>query len=295
VDPPAHEFLSTDERRDHLYLLPHGSIHTSPSVITKSTSSSVAFILLSAQRLSFEVTVGQRTHISNAVAFRPMQEGGVRAENRALVSILVHPTHPEYRRFCAISDAGCQPLDRDAFGVADELLRRAYLGQLGIQGAQELLEMVVGATVRYLPRIRSKDDRCARILQMLQQNPYYQLSEFAEALHVPPHRMPQLFARAVGLPWRSFQLWQKVRAVGVEMGSRRTLTEIAMEAGFSDSAHLSKTWHQFFGAAPSKFFNHRQVQVHYGLCSEPLVNNKPSVETRPAAASGVCPHCGAEL
>ena len=294
-----HSYLAAEhgvasEGKDHLYLLPHGVIHTSPWIITKSTSSSMALILLTAQRQPFEVTVGDRTHVSTAVAFRPMQEGGVRAEDCPLVTILVHPTHPEYRRFCAISEMGCQPLDRDAFNVADELLWSAYQGQLGISGAQQLLEMIVGVTVRYLPRIRSRDVRCQRLLQMLQENPYCQLSELAEALHVAPARMPHLFTRAVGLPWRSFQLWQKVRAVGVEMGSRRTLTEIAIEAGFSDSAHLSKTWHQFFGAAPSKFFNHRHVQVHYGLCSEPLVV-KPSAEAHPTAAPGVCPHCGAAL
>jgi AraC-like DNA-binding protein len=289
---PRH--LAAGETRDHLYLLPHGTIYTSPWIITKATSRSPACILLTAQRKPFQVSIGNETHISNALAIRPLQERGLHAEHCELVSILVHPTHPEYRRFCAIAASGCQALDRDAFNDVDELLRNAYLGQLGVHGAQQLLETVVSIAVRYLPRIRSRDVRCERIVQILQQNPYCQLNELCEAVNIAPERMPHLFARAVGLPWRSFQLWQKVRAVGVQMGSRRTLTQIAITAGFSDSAHLSKTWHQSFGAAPSRFFDHRFVQVHYGLHLEPPLT---TVEPPPplVAAAGVCPHCGGPL
>jgi AraC family transcriptional regulator, arabinose operon regulatory protein len=282
------------EVRDHLYLLPHGVIYTSSWITTKSTVCSPACILLSAQRQSFEVTVGKQTHSSDALVFRPMQAAGMRAENCSLASILVHPIHPEYRRFSAIATPGWQRLDRDAFSVADEMLHRACLGDLGIESAQQLLEMVVGIAVRYLPRIRSRDVRHQRLLELLQHNPHCQLGELAAALQVAPHRMPSLFARAVGLPWRSFQLWQKVRAVGVEMGSHRSLTEIAVKAGFSDSAHLSKTWHQFFGAAPSKFFNHRRVQVHYGLCSQESIR-KPGLVLPPGRAERACPHCGSLL
>jgi AraC family transcriptional regulator, arabinose operon regulatory protein len=279
--------------KDHVYLLPHGVIYTSPWFITESAACSPACILLSAQRERFEVSVGPESHLNSALAFRPRQQVGVRAENCALVCVLVHPTHPEYRRFRAIRAPGWQSLDRDGFNTANQLLHSACQGQLGIQGAQHLLEMVVDITARYLPRIRSQDPRYQRLLQLLQENPNCQLGELAEALHVAPERMHSLFARAVGLPWRSFQLWQKVRAVGVEMGSRRSLSEIAIQAGFSDSAHLSKTWHQFFGAAPSKFFNHRLVQVHYGQCSRRVVRHA-GIE-RGTPDRHLCPHCGSVL
>jgi AraC family transcriptional regulator of arabinose operon len=288
--------LAAGETRDHLYLLAHGTIYASPWIITRATSRSPACILLTAQRKPFEVAIGNETHVSTALAIRPLQVRSLRAEHCELVSIMVHPTHPEYRRFCAIAAAGCQALDRDAFNDVDELLRSAYLGQLGVHGAQQLLETVVNIAVRYLPRIRTRDVRCERIVQMLQQNPYCQINELCEAINVAPERMPHLFVRAVGLPWRSFQLWQKVRAVGTQMGSRRSLTQIAITAGFSDSAHLSKTWHQSFGAAPSKFFDHRFVQVHYGLRLEPEPPLRRVEPPPPAvAAAGVCPHCGGPL
>lgn len=278
--------------KDHLYLLMHGVIYTSPSIVTKSTSPSSAYILLTVQRQSFEVTIGKQACESAAMAIRPLKERGLRAENKQMVCILVHPTHREYRRFRAIGAPGWQQLDRDAFAGVDELLQSAYQGQLGIRRAHELLEKVVAITVRYLPQTRSKDVRSELIHKMLQEKPNCQLNELAEAAGVTPERMSHLFTRVVGLPWRSFQLWQKVRAVGSALGSGRRLAEIANAAGFSDAAHLSNTWHQAYGAAPSWFFKHEFVQVHYGL--------RPEVALQTAAPARekkrrVCPHCGEEL
>jgi len=285
--------LLAGQLKDHLYLLPHGCIYTSPWLSSaKPTSRSSACILLTAQRKPFEFTIGRHSFAHTALAVRPFQERGLRAENRQLVSILVHPTHPEYRRFRAITNPGYQPLDRDAFNGAEELLLAAYRGELGIQGAQELLETVINITVRYLPRVRGRELRHEQLLHMLQQNQNFQLNELAEAVGVSCARMPHVFARVVGLPWRSFQLWQKVRAVGIELGSRRSLTEIAITAGFSDSAHLSNTWHHAYGAAPSKFFNNEYVQVHYGLGPEIVLKQSAPQAT---SCQCVCPRCGTEI
>jgi AraC-like DNA-binding protein len=278
--------------KDHLYLLTHGVIYTSSSVATKATSRSSGCILLTAQRDPFEVTFGEQTSQHTALAVRPLQERGLRAENCQLVSIQVHPTHREYRRFRAIASPGCQQLDRDAYAAVDDLLQSAYQGQLGIRQAHELLEKVIAITVRYLPHVRTRDPRSEVIHKMLQEKWNCQLSELAGALGISQDRMSHVFTKVVGLPWRSFQLWQKVSAVGSALGSGRRLAEIASSAGFSDAAHLSNTWHQAFGAAPSRFFNHDVVQVHYGL--QPEVALQTAAQP-PKKVERSCPHCGGTL
>jgi AraC-like DNA-binding protein len=278
------------EQKDHLYLLPDGVIYTSPSVSSGSTTRGNGCILLTARRKPFEVSIDKRTLSHNAVAIRPLQERGLRAEDCELVSIMVHPTHREYRRFQAIA-AGCHLLDRDAFASVDEQLWSAYCGELGIEGAHELLEKVIAITIRHLPQPRSNDPRSEQILAMLRENPGCQLSELSEKIGVSLDRMSHLFTRIVGLPWRSFQLWYKVSRVGSALGSGRRLAEIATAAGFADAAHLSNTWNQAFGAAPSKFFNQELVQVHYGLD----VTAALQADIGPKLQQRVCPHCGVEL
>lgn len=64
-------------------------------------------------------------------------------------------------------------------------------------------------------------------------------------------RLSHRFSEEVGIPFRRFVLWTRVkRAVEV---SRRggDLTQAAAEAGFSDAAHLSRTFRAMFGLSPS--------------------------------------------
>lgn len=59
------------------------------------------------------------------------------------------------------------------------------------------------------------------------------------------------------MPIRRYVLWQRLRAA-VELALKgATLTDAAHAAGMSDSAHLSRTFREMFGVAPSFLFEHR--------------------------------------
>jgi AraC-like DNA-binding protein len=56
-----------------------------------------------------------------------------------------------------------------------------------------------------------------------------------------------LFVEQTGLPFRTYLLWLRLtKAVAVFAGGG-SLTEAAHEAGFSDSAHFSRTFRRMFG------------------------------------------------
>lgn len=73
------------------------------------------------------------------------------------------------------------------------------------------------------------------------------ISEAATHAGLSPSRASHLFVEETGLPFRHYILWLRlIRAV--ETYSRGgSLTEAAHEAGFSDSAHLSRTFKRMFG------------------------------------------------
>ncbi len=77
------------------------------------------------------------------------------------------------------------------------------------------------------------------------------LADAARLVGMSPTRLTHQFSREVGVPFRRFVLWARIKRA-VE-ASRRGLnaTEAAMEAGFSDGAHLSRTFKAMFGLAPS--------------------------------------------
>lgn len=64
-------------------------------------------------------------------------------------------------------------------------------------------------------------------------------------------RLRHLFVEQTGLPFKTYLLWLRLsRAVAI-VATGSALTAAAHEAGFSDSAHLSRTFRRMFGVAPT--------------------------------------------
>jgi AraC-like DNA-binding protein len=75
------------------------------------------------------------------------------------------------------------------------------------------------------------------------------LRDVASRVRLSPGRTRHLFVQQTGLPFRTYLLWLRlVRAVEL-FASGASLTEAAHSAGFSDSAHLSRTFRRMFGIA----------------------------------------------
>lgn len=73
------------------------------------------------------------------------------------------------------------------------------------------------------------------------------INEAAQSVGLSPSRASHLFVEETGLPFRTYVLWLRVvRAVDARLGGK-SLTEAAQEAGFADSAHLSRTFKRMFG------------------------------------------------
>jgi AraC-like DNA-binding protein len=77
------------------------------------------------------------------------------------------------------------------------------------------------------------------------------LAGAAAAVHLSPSRLTHLFTAEIGLPFRRYVSWRRLRRVVGEVAGGATLTQAAAAAGFSDSAHLSRTFTRAFGLPPS--------------------------------------------
>ena len=77
------------------------------------------------------------------------------------------------------------------------------------------------------------------------------LKDAADVAHLSPSRFRHLFVAQTGASFRAYLLWARVEtAVGAAMEGR-SWTTAAQEAGFADSAHLSRTCRRMFGFAPA--------------------------------------------
>lgn len=77
------------------------------------------------------------------------------------------------------------------------------------------------------------------------------LTEAAEAVNLSPGRLRHLFVEHTGLPFKTYLLWLRLTRAVEHFAAGASLTQAAHDAGFSDSAHLSRTFRRMFGISPA--------------------------------------------
>ncbi len=238
-----------------------GCIFTSPCFRTGNTTRPAAVLLLSVGAGPLEVSTRGRVVKSEAVYVPPMCTRRLHAMNSGLISINVHAQHPGFHAFSGLADAGLLGLDRSAFARYDEPLLDAYHGRLSHAESIDLFEAVVETATELLPHPEPCDPRTGILRELMRRSPDCTLEEMAEQLNVAYTTASHVFARAMGVPLRSYQLWIKAIRAAARMAVGARLTNIAHEVGFVDSAHLSRTWRNTYGFAPSRITDGNKVKV----------------------------------
>jgi len=77
------------------------------------------------------------------------------------------------------------------------------------------------------------------------------LEEAAGKACLSSTRFAHLFRDQVGLPFSRYMLWRKLTRAMVAVASERTIAAAAHAADFADAAHLTRTFYQMVGMAPS--------------------------------------------
>ncbi|NNH70616.1 AraC family transcriptional regulator [Nocardia uniformis] len=78
------------------------------------------------------------------------------------------------------------------------------------------------------------------------------LGDLAAAVAMSPSRLSHLFATEVGLPYAAWRRWTRLQLAVNTVRAGGSLTEAAHTAGFTDSAHLTKTCRDLFGITPTE-------------------------------------------
>lgn len=94
------------------------------------------------------------------------------------------------------------------------------------------------------------DRRVARVLEVLR-DPDADRREAARDVDVGDAHLRALFARTVGVPMRTFQLWHRLLRA-LQVYERGDATHAAHAAGFADLAHFSRTCRKMLGYAPTE-------------------------------------------
>lgn len=114
-----------------------------------------------------------------------------------------------------------------------------------------LVDEVVRHTV---PLTRERlDARVARALERLARAPGTPLTDLARGVGLSVDRLTHLVSLETGIPPRRHAVWQRLLALLSGQPQLGSLAEVAVSAGFTDHAHMTRTFRRFLGRAPSEF------------------------------------------
>jgi AraC-like DNA-binding protein len=111
-------------------------------------------------------------------------------------------------------------------------------------------------SVKIHPRVR-------RVLRYLRDNlgkgANVSLKILATVSGISPSRLMHVFTESVGVPLRPYILWLRLQRGSYELMNGATVTQAAYIAGFSDTAHLTRTFRRMLGTIPTDLVSRRKM------------------------------------
>lgn len=97
------------------------------------------------------------------------------------------------------------------------------------------------------PRVR----RVLRHLRALPSSADVSLEALSDVAQLSPDRLMHTFTESIGIPLRPYLAWLRLQRAAGGIVRGESLSGAAVAAGFSDAAHMSRTFRRMLGMAPS--------------------------------------------
>jgi AraC-like DNA-binding protein len=133
------------------------------------------------------------------------------------------------------------------------------------------------------------DERLLKVLDLIQANIARSISSkrLANAICLSEDRFLHLFKEQLGIPLRAYVLNQRIMRASEAILRGKTLTQAALDAGFSDSSHYSRTFVAVAGTQPSVLKQFRGKAEVYSCSSSRCV--RPTALDPEGQSCTACP------
>jgi AraC family transcriptional regulator len=179
----------------------------------------------------------------------PQQMHKITARASTLGYLYVDTSPVAYAKWRSASAAPVPP-DALILTALRDLMQRHDVGRDAVEA---LAHRWCEHSLPGLLTVRPADPRIARAMDIIDQDllQAQNYTGLARSVHLSPSRFANLFREATGLPVRNYVLWRRLVHVFELLEHGESITSAAHNAGFSDCAHLSRSFHKICGAKPS--------------------------------------------
>ncbi|MGE4240600.1 helix-turn-helix transcriptional regulator [Ramlibacter sp.] len=168
------------------------------------------------------------------------------------VVLFIEPETPAGRALSSRMEGELELLDAGEIELAAARLSQAWRVERDAEAVRvacmQLVEQISGTAHREPsdPRVLAVVDHIRRHVDQP-----VGLADVSRLVHLSPERFRHLFVEQTGMPLRTYVLWRRLLHVYSLLMQGENLSVAAHAAGFSDSAHLSRTARTMFGLPPS--------------------------------------------
>lgn len=198
-----------------------------------------------------EVRTGRATLSVPGVLTAPDVSHAIDAHDREILLVFVDPESDAGTALGAALDGPIRALDdaaRAALYTRDALALMQGGGDAWLATAIARLGVAAPAARPPLhPRVR----RVLRHLRTLPDGADTSLPALAEVAQLSPSRFMHAFTASIGIPLRPYLAWLRLQRAAGEITRGTPLSIAAASSGFSDAAHMSRTFRRMLGMAPS--------------------------------------------
>jgi AraC-like DNA-binding protein len=195
-----------------------------------------------------------------AVLTHPNVPHAAEADDVGVAVVFVHPESDVGARLRARGGAGNEVLAEDVAEEMRRALRPARSRDELIRcAARALCALEIGDAQ---PPLRHRGVR--RVLRHLRsESPLgaTSLAALAEISGLSPSRFMHVFTAEVGIPIRPYLRWLKLERATLALGAGASQAEAAHAAGFSDAAHMARSFRTMLGTTPSTLRRSQSVQA----------------------------------
>ncbi|WP_246838713.1 helix-turn-helix transcriptional regulator [Leptospira stimsonii] len=184
-----------------------------------------------------------------------------------MIALLIDPETYEYGSISDFVKTGeVKPLDIEVFLPLMERLRDLYNGILNNEEAWDLHLDLLQSVFPFRRLEKNIDERIRKIAYKIRTElpDSIRMKEIGKDFSISEDRLIRLFKENLGIPLRRYLLWVRILSTVKLLKEGKNLTEAAHAAGFSDSAHFTRTFKENFGFVPSLFFGHlKSIEVRF--------------------------------